>query len=112
MADIDDFKRFNDDYGHQTGDEALRAVAAVLAAEMRRDVDAACRYGGEEFGVILPNTAAPAADVAEHRCGRARRRQHRRERPGERRRQSPVPRQEPRQEPRTGGAGGVGRADG
>ena len=65
MADIDDFKRFNDDYGHQTGDEALRAVAAVLAAEMRRDVDAACRYGGEEFAVILPNTAAPAADVAD-----------------------------------------------
>jgi diguanylate cyclase (GGDEF)-like protein len=65
MIDIDDFKRFNDDYGHQTGDEALRAVSAVLAAEMRRDVDSACRYGGEEFAVILPNTTAAAAGVAE-----------------------------------------------
>ena len=65
MIDIDDFKRFNDDYGHLTGDEALRAVAAVLAGEMRRDVDSACRYGGEEFAVILPNTSGTAADVAE-----------------------------------------------
>ena len=65
MIDIDDFKRFNDTYGHQTGDEALRAVAKVMQSEMRRDVDAACRYGGEEFAVILPNTTDTAVDVAE-----------------------------------------------
>ena len=43
---------------------AFEQLSAVLAAEMRRDVDSACRYGGEEFAVILPNTTAAAAVVA------------------------------------------------
>ena len=65
MVDIDDFKGFNDRHGHQTGDEVLRAVAHILSSELRRDVDAACRYGGEEFAVILPDTPLGARAVAE-----------------------------------------------
>ena len=65
MLDIDDFKRFNDRHGHQAGDEVLRGVARILLTELRRDVDAACRYGGEEFAVILPDTPLGARAVAE-----------------------------------------------
>ncbi|HEX3601859.1 MAG TPA: diguanylate cyclase [Lacipirellulaceae bacterium] len=65
MLDIDFFKKFNDTHGHQVGDEVLRQVAKVLAAQSR-DMDMPCRYGGEEFGVILPATdAAAACKVAE-----------------------------------------------
>jgi diguanylate cyclase (GGDEF)-like protein len=55
MWDIDDFKQYNDRYGHAMGNEALRQVALLLK-ESLRDVDIACRYGGEEFTVILPET--------------------------------------------------------
>ena len=65
LLDIDFFKKFNDTHGHQVGDEVLRKVAAVLAAQCR-DMDVACRYGGEEFAAILPATdAAHACVVAE-----------------------------------------------
>jgi diguanylate cyclase len=65
LLDIDFFKKFNDTHGHQVGDEVLRQVAKVLKAQSR-DMDLPCRYGGEEFGVILPATdAASACKVAE-----------------------------------------------
>jgi GGDEF domain-containing protein len=58
MLDLDDFKAFNDQFGHQIGDEALREVGQILFAVTRRGVDLAARYGGEEFAVILPHTRA------------------------------------------------------
>jgi len=55
MIDIDDFKRFNDTYGHQLGDEVLRSVGRVIR-KITRTVDISARYGGEEFVTILPET--------------------------------------------------------
>jgi diguanylate cyclase (GGDEF)-like protein len=64
MIDVDHFKRYNDTYGHQAGDEVLAGVAAALQ-ECVREVDCAARYGGEEFVVVLPETPAEGAiDVA------------------------------------------------
>ena len=54
MLDIDYFKRVNDTYGHQVGDEALRMLAKTLLSDVRTE-DVACRYGGEEFLILLPN---------------------------------------------------------
>jgi GGDEF domain-containing protein len=56
MVDIDDFKAFNDDFGHLIGDEVLRIVAKLLQTGLRQNIDLAARYGGEEFAVMLPNT--------------------------------------------------------
>jgi diguanylate cyclase (GGDEF)-like protein len=67
MVDIDDFKQFNDRYGHQVGDGVLSRVARVLSGQLRRQVDLAARYGGEEFVVLLPNTAADGALVVAER---------------------------------------------
>lgn len=60
MFDIDHFKNVNDTYGHPAGDEVIRQTAAVVKANLR-DIDIAGRYGGEEFAVILLNTAAEGA---------------------------------------------------
>lgn len=53
MLDVDRFKQYNDLYGHQQGDQCLRDIGYVLAHQMRRPDDLACRYGGEEFALIL-----------------------------------------------------------
>lgn len=55
MLDVDHFKRFNDDYGHQTGDEVLRMVGKAMQSSLRPN-DMVARYGGEEFVILLPNT--------------------------------------------------------
>ena len=60
FSDIDRFKKFNDKWGHQTGDNVLRLVAKSLSANVKGR-DTAARYGGEEFAVILPQTALPDA---------------------------------------------------
>lgn len=68
ILDIDDFKRFNDTYGHQCGDMVLKHIAALLKASIR-SIDILARYGGEEFAVILPNsTAEQAVIVGERIC--------------------------------------------
>jgi two-component system cell cycle response regulator len=54
MMDLDDFKRINDTYGHPAGDMVLSEIGKILKKHVRRN-DIACRYGGEEFAVILPN---------------------------------------------------------
>jgi diguanylate cyclase (GGDEF)-like protein len=65
LLDIDHFKRFNDSYGHQAGDDCLCAIAAAVK-EGVRSTDIAARYGGEEIAVILrPMSAADALVVAE-----------------------------------------------
>lgn len=61
FIDIDKFKRFNDDYGHDGGDIALKAVARVLQGSAKRPLDFVCRWGGEEFVAILPHTPLQAA---------------------------------------------------
>lgn len=67
LLDIDHFKRFNDQFGHDIGDECLRRVAAVLAMEMRTPVDNVARYGGEEFCVIMPETELEGARIVAER---------------------------------------------
>jgi diguanylate cyclase (GGDEF)-like protein len=65
LADIDHFKRINDTWGHEAGDEVLRRVARALQEGVRQ-VDVAARYGGEEIALLLPQTSmAGAADLAD-----------------------------------------------
>jgi len=61
MVDIDNFKKFNDKYGHQHGDLALKTVAFALTKSLKRETDMVFRWGGEEFVVLLPNTPLEGA---------------------------------------------------
>lgn len=67
MIDVDQFKLYNDSFGHQQGDECLKVVAGLLATEARRPGDLVARYGGEEFAVILPNVDLAGALVVAER---------------------------------------------
>ena len=61
LVDVDDFKRYNDRYGHLQGDACLQAVAQAIQGCVHRETDLVARYGGEEFAVILPDTALAGA---------------------------------------------------
>jgi diguanylate cyclase (GGDEF)-like protein len=63
LMDIDDFKAYNDTYGHARGDDCLRTVAQEIRNFLRRPSDLVARYGGEEFAVVLPDTPPEAADM-------------------------------------------------
>ena len=66
MLDIDDFKEFNDSFGHVRGDDVLKAVSSIIRASLR-EMDIAARYGGEEFVVVLPETDRDGAAAVAHR---------------------------------------------
>jgi diguanylate cyclase (GGDEF)-like protein len=66
MVDVDNFKQYNDAYGHVGGDDCLQRIAAAVASEMRAN-DLVARYGGEEFAVILPNQSLKGAAIVAER---------------------------------------------
>ena len=69
LGDIDHFKPYNDFYGHLQGDRCLKQVAKCISSSVARLTDANCRYGGEEFAIILPNTSIEESSlVAERLC--------------------------------------------
>jgi len=71
FIDIDHFKNYNDNYGHQLGDQTLVQVGASIAAQIHRPGDVAARYGGEEFVVVLPSTAIDNAAMLAERIREA-----------------------------------------
>lgn len=62
MFDVDYFKKVNDEFGHAGGDVSLKHVAELLRSKLRRS-DISCRFGGEEFAVLLPNTSLKEAKI-------------------------------------------------
>ncbi|HYO23691.1 MAG TPA: diguanylate cyclase [Lacipirellulaceae bacterium] len=70
IFDVDHFKQFNDVHGHQAGDEVLRCVGRTLARIVKSG-DLPCRYGGEEFAIIMANTSAAEGQIAAERVRRA-----------------------------------------
>jgi diguanylate cyclase (GGDEF)-like protein len=76
LVDVDHFKAFNDRDGHLAGDECLKKVATIIRSAVDRPRDLACRYGGDEFAIILPDTDEPGvrsiADTIRRRVAQAR----------------------------------------
>ena len=70
MIDLDEFKKINDAYGHNVGNLALKTTSDILRKNLRK-IDIPCRYGGEEFSVILPGTRLPQAIRAADRLRRS-----------------------------------------
>lgn len=70
MADIDQFKHLNDEFGHLLGDEVLRQVSSLFQQQLRK-IDVVCRYGGEEFGILLSLTSDPHAFAVAEKLRRA-----------------------------------------
>lgn len=67
MADVDNFKSINDRFGHAVGDRMLNAIAQSISSQCRQS-DMPCRYGGEEFGILVPAEAGQAAMALAQRC--------------------------------------------
>lgn len=67
MIDVDKFKNYNDTYGHLQGDIMLQAVSIVIKSSLKRSLDVLCRYGGEEFAVILPGIGLEGAVIVAER---------------------------------------------
>src|SRR5260221_9058299 len=63
MVDIDHFKKMNDEFGHLLGDEMLRSVSTILKQQLRK-MDLVCRYGGDEFAIVGPETTGDKAGHA------------------------------------------------
>ncbi len=61
LFDVDNFKKINDTFGHSYGDKALQELASSIEKTIRKDIDVACRYGGDEFILLLPNTGVESA---------------------------------------------------
>ncbi|MFV9506256.1 MAG: diguanylate cyclase domain-containing protein [Oscillochloridaceae bacterium umkhey_bin13] len=71
LGDVDNFKAYNDYYGHQAGDHCLHMIAGALHRAIRRNGDIVARYGGEEFALVLPHTSAEDALVVAERARQA-----------------------------------------
>jgi diguanylate cyclase (GGDEF)-like protein len=70
LLDIDYFKRLNDDFGHQLGDEVLRQISSLISSQLRK-IDVVCRYGGEEFVVLLSQIHSDQAEAVAEKLRRA-----------------------------------------
>lgn len=71
MIDVDFFKKYNDHYGHVSGDDCLRMIGSILSKTMMRTTDLAARYGGEEFAVLLPGSQQEGARLIAERLRQA-----------------------------------------
>jgi two-component system chemotaxis family response regulator WspR len=71
MIDVDNFKKYNDSFGHLAGDEVLKKVAVAVQGCLRRPGDLAARYGGEEFAAVLPGTDEAGAQLIGERICRS-----------------------------------------